>query len=174
MAADAGADQMIAPSPRCAVNPRRSMDWTCRRSAYRAGPESLRRVAPSQSRLRRCGRRQADRAIFAAAGGGEPLQNRPGRPAGCREQGGAGVVAQLAPVAVETGRRCGHRSADRAVFAAAGGGEPVAEKHVLADLQAVGEQGGAGVVAQLAPSQSRLAADMGTDQTDRAAPRHGR
>ena len=48
----------------------------------------------------------------------------------------------------------GAGQADRAVLAAAGGGEPAAEVHVLADLQAVGEQGGAGVVAQLAPSQS--------------------
>ena len=36
-------------------------------------------------------------------------------------------------------------------LAAAGGGEPAAEEHALADLQAVGDQGGAGVVAQARP-----------------------
>ena len=40
---------------------------------------------------------------------------------------------------------------DRAVLAGAGGGEPAAEVHVLADLQAVGVKGGAGVVAQGRP-----------------------
>ena len=43
-----------------------------------------------------------------------------------------------------------------APLADAGGGEPAAQEHVLADLQAVGVQGGAGVVAQLRPVQSSL------------------
>ena len=53
-------------------------------------------------------------------------------------------------------------------LAAAGGGEPVAEEHVLVDLQAVGDQGGAGVVAQVAPSQSRLPPMWAPSQADRA------
>ena len=44
---------------------------------------------------------------------------------------------------------------------AAGGGEPAAEEHVLADLQAVGEKGGAAVVAQARPVAVELAADVG-------------
>ena len=60
----------------------------------------------------------------------------------------------------------GAEQADRAVAAAAGGGEPVAEKHVLIDLQAVGVQGGAGVVAQLRPGAVEVAADVGAGQPD--------
>ena len=45
---------------------------------------------------------------------------------------------------------------------------PAAEKHALADPEAVGGQGGAGVVAQLCPGAVELAADVGADQADRA------
>ena len=75
---------------------------TCRPSATRAGPESLRSFAPVQSSW-------------------PPM---------------------WAPIRLTAPR------------AAAGGGEPAAEEHVLADLQAVGVQGGAGVVAQVRPVQS--------------------
>ena len=72
-------------------------------------------------------------------------------------QGGAGVVAQARPGAVEAAADVGAEQADRAIVAGAGGGEPAAQEHALADLQAVGVQGGAGVVAQRPPrSQSRL------------------
>ena len=50
----------------------------------------------------------------------------------------------------------------------AGGGEPAAEKHALIDLQAVGVQGGAGVVAQRCPGAVEDAADVGAAQADRA------
>lgn len=66
-------------------------------------------------------------------------------------QGRAGVVAQGRPGPVEVAADVGPHQPDRAVAAAAGGGEPVAEKHGLIDLQAVGVQGGARVVAQLRP-----------------------
>ena len=45
---------------------------------------------------------------------------------------------------------------DHHTVTAAGGGELPGEVDVLADLEAVSEQGGAGVVAQLAPEQSSL------------------
>ena len=56
---------------------------------------------------------------------------------------------------------------DRHTFTAAGGGEPAGEVHALADLQAVGGQGGAGVVAQLRPGTVEAAADVGAGQADR-------
>ncbi len=51
---------------------------------------------------------------------------------------------------------------------------PPREEHVLVDLQAVGVQGGAGVVAQLRPGAVELAADVGAGQADRAVLRRGR
>jgi hypothetical protein len=57
---------------------------------------------------------------------------------------------------------------NRHIRTAAGGGEPCSEEHVPADLQAVGGQGGAGVVAQLHPGAVELAADVGAAQADRA------
>ena len=114
----------ISPLPVAVNPPRRNMPWpTCRPSASRAGPESLRRLAPAQSRL-------------AADVGAE--------------------------------------QADRAELAAAGGGEPAAEEHALVDLQAVGDQGGAGVVAQARPVAVEAAADVGAGQADRAGARRGR
>ena len=62
----------------------------------------------------------------------------------------------------------GAGQADRAVLTAAGGGEPFAEEYVLADVQAVGEKGGAGVVVQARPVAFEAAADVGTHQADRA------
>ena len=101
------------------------MAWpTCRPSATRAGPESLRSSAPVTSRLAAdVGAEQADRAEAAAAGGGEPAA--------------AGITC-------------------------------------LADLQAVGGQGGAGVVAQLRPVTVEAAADVGAEQADRAEARRCR
>ncbi len=46
--------------------------------------------------------------------------------------------------------------------------------HVLADLQAVGEKGGAGVVAQARPVTVEAAADVGAGQADRAISRRRR
>ena len=84
------------------------------------------------------------------------------------DQGRAGVVAQLRPGTVELAADVGAEQADRAAVAAAGGGEPAGQEHVLVDLQAVREQGGAGVVAQLRPAAVELAADVGAGQADRA------
>src|SRR5262249_57992105 len=50
----------------------------------------------------------------------------------------------------------------------AGGGERVPQVHVLIDLQAVGGQGGAGVVAQVGSVTAEAAADVGAGQVDRA------
>ena len=52
--------------------------------------------------------------------------------------------------------------ADRAVVAGAGGGEAAAENHVLIHLQAVGVQGGAGVITQA--RHARPTATRSTDQ----------
>ena len=82
-------------------------------------------------------------------------------------QSGPGVVAQLCPGAVEVAADVGAEQADRARPPLPVAVNP-SEEHVLADLQAVGGQGGPGVVAQLAPVQSRLDADMGAGQADRA------
>src|SRR5205823_11298041 len=96
---------------------------------------------------------QVDCHIFTFAGGGEPA----GEVHALADlqavgvQGGAGVVTQIRPGAVEVAADVGADQVDRPVAAAAGGGEPVAEEHGLIDLQAVGVQGGAGVVAQLCP-----------------------
>jgi len=78
-------------------------------------------------------------------------------------------LCSFAPGTVELAADVGAGQADRASAAAAAGGEPVAEKHALPDLQAVGEQGGAGVVVQLRPGAAELAADVGTGQDDPAA-----
>ena len=81
-------------------------------------------------------------------------------------QGGAGVVAQLRPGAIELAADVGAEQADRAVSPL-----PVAvnshEEHVLADPQAVGDQGGTGIVAQLRPRAAEAAADVGAEQADR-------
>ena len=147
LAADVGAGQAdravgavpVAVNPSCAVPPR------CSRCDVGAG--------------------QADRAVGAVAGGNPP-QTCPGRLQAVGVQGGAGVVAQFRPGAVELAADVGAGQADRAVGAVAGGGEPAAEEHALADLQAVGVQGGAGVVAQFRPGAVELAADMGAEQVD--------
>ena len=202
-----------SPLPVAVNPPPRNMSWsTCRLSAIRAGPESLRSSAPVQSSwppmwapirrtapslagpvavnpprrkhglidLQACRRPGRGRSRCA---GSAPVQSRlppmwaPGRrtapalplPVAVNPpsqvhvladlqvvgvQGGAGVVAQLRPGAVELAADVGAGAGGPRHLAAAGGGEPVVEEHVLVDLQAVGDQGGAGVVAQLAPVQS--------------------
>ena len=57
---------------------------------------------------------------------------------------------------------------DRHTPAGADGGEPVGEGHVMADPQAAGDQGGAGVVAQARLGAVEGAADAGAEQVDRA------
>ena len=113
---------------------------------------------------------QADRAVLAGAGGGEPagevhvladLQV-------VGHQGGAGIVTQARPGAVEVAADVGIGQADRAVLAGAGGGEP-AEEHGLVDPQVVGHQGGAGIVTQARPGAVEPAADVGAEQADGAA-----
>ena len=97
-----------------------------------------------------------------------PRRNMPAdlRPSAARA--GPESLRSSAPVAVEVAADVGAEQADRAAAAAAGGGEPAAEEHALADLQAVGDQGGAGVVAQLRPVAVEVAADVGAGQADRA------
>ena len=91
------------------------------------------------------------------AGGGEPAEEH-----GQADlhvvgvKGGAGVVAQARPGAVEGAADVGGGQVDRAELAGAGGGEP-AEEHGQADLQAVGDRAGPEPLRRLAPSQSRLA-----------------
>ena len=116
------------------------------------------------------GAEQADRAGAAAAGGGEPVAQENGQAdlQAVGGKGGAGVVAQLRPGAVEQAADVGADQADRAGVAAAGGGEPAAEVHGPVYLQAVGGQGGPGVVAQLRPVAFEVAADVGAAQVDRA------
>jgi hypothetical protein len=57
---------------------------------------------------------------------------------------------------------------DCRTLTSAGGGEPAAEVHTLADLQAIGVQGGARVVVQSRPGAVEVATDVGADQVDRA------
>ena len=113
---------------------------------------------------------QVDRAIAAAAVGGEPVAEKHAlidlQAVGV--QGGAGFVAQARPVTFEAAADVGAGQADRAITAAAGGSEPAGQEHVLIDLQAVGVQGGAEVVAQLRPVAVEVAADVGAAQVDRA------
>ena len=150
----------------------RNMSWpTCRLSAARAGPESLRRCAPVQSSwppMWAPGRRTAPRSPL-------PVAVNPWRRNMFRldlqavgGQGGPGVIVQLRPVKFELAADVGADQADRAVT-----GAPVAVKHAEehgpADLQAVGEQGGPGVVAQLRPGAVEVTADVGAVQADRAA-----
>ncbi len=78
------------------------------------------------------------------------------------EKGRAGVIAQARPVTYQAATDVSTGQADRAIFAGTGGGEPFAEKHVLAYLQAVGEQGRARVVAQIRPVAFKAAAYVGT------------
>ena len=75
-------------------------------------------------------------------------------------QGGAGVVAQLGPGTVEVASNLGADQVDRTQLAGAGGHELVSEKHALLDFQAVGVEGGAGVVAQPRPVTFEAAADV--------------
>jgi hypothetical protein len=114
---------------------------------------------------------QADRAALAAAGGGEPAgeEHAPVHLQAAGGQGGPGVVTQLRPAAVKVMADVGTGQADRAALAAAGGGELAAEDQGLAHLQAVGGQGGPGVVTQLRAGAVKLAADVGTGQVNRAA-----
>ena len=95
---------------------------------------------------------------LADAGGGEPAAEEHALAdlqAAVSDQGGAGVVAQARPVTQEPGADMGTGQVDRAEAAAAGGGEPAEQVHALADLQAVGVQGRAGVVAQGRPGRIR-------------------
>ena len=112
---------------------------------------------------------QADGASLAGADGGEPAaeEHTPANLQPVSDQGRAGVVAQLRPVAEQAAADVGTGQPDRTVLAAAGSGEPLAEEYVLADLQAVGEKRGTGVVAQLRPVAEQAAVDVSTSQADR-------
>ena len=82
---------------------------------------------------------QADRAIVAGAGGGEPAAQEHGLVdlQGVAAQGGARLVAQVRPIAFEAAAYTGAGQADSALAAGAGGGEPAEQQHALADLKAV-------------------------------------
>ena len=106
----------------------------------------------------------------AGAGGGEPtaeVHALADLQAGSVE-GGAGVVAQARPGAVEAAADVGTAQADRANVARAGSGEPAAQEYGLVDLQGVAAQGGARLVAQARPIAFEAAADVGAGQADSA------
>ena len=84
-----------------------------------------------------------------------------------RVQGWAGVVTQLRPVTYEAAEDVSADQADRTITAAAGGGEPSAEIHSLADLQAGGMKGRAVAIAHARLGAVEAAADVGTEQADR-------
>ena len=112
-----------------------------------------------------------DSAALAGAGGGEPSAEEHALAdleAAVSGQGGAGVVVQARPVTQEAGADVGTGQVDRAEAAAGSGGEPAKQVHAQADLQAVGVQGGAGIVAQGRPGAVEVAADVGAGQVDRA------
>ena len=119
------------------------------------------------------GAEQTDCAVAAATDGGEPFAQEHALAdlQAVRGQGRAGVVAQLRPGAVEIAADMGAEQANRAMVAATGSGEPFAQEHALANLQALGGQGRAGVVAQLRPGTVEVAADVGAVQVDRAGAR---
>ena len=79
---------------------------------------------------------------------------------------GAGVVAQLCPVAGEVAADVGAKQADRTELTSAGGHEPITEEHASSDLQAGAPKRGTGVVAQLCPVAAEVAADVGAKQAD--------
>ena len=131
---------------------------------------------------------QPDRHAVAATHCGEPAVEVDA-PAGLQavsDQGGARLVAQVRPFAVErpppiwapvrwTAPGSGSRSAGRGGGVAVGGvafttrcGEPVAEVNDLADLQTIGVEGRAGFVAQECPVTFEAAADAGSGQVDHA------
>ena len=112
---------------------------------------------------------QIDRHMIAVAGGGELAAHEHGLSdvQHLSGQGRAGVVAQPRLIAFEGAVNAGAGQADRAVRAGAGGGELAAEEHGLADLQAVGVQSRAGVVAQPRPVAVERAVDAGAGQADR-------
>ena len=156
----------VNPSPRNMLRP------TCRLSATRAGPESLRRFAPVQSSWPPmwAPARLTAPSLPVPVAVNPPAEEHASWPT-CRlsaARAGPESLRSFAPVqsrwppmwAPAGGPRRPRR---------AGGGEPAAQKHVSVDLQAVGVQGGAGVVAQLRPGAVELAADVGAEQADRAA-----
>jgi hypothetical protein len=97
--------------------------------------------------------RQIDRhiIIITAAGDGQPVAEVHALAdlQAVSVQGGTGVVAQARPLTEEAAADADADQADRTSLA--GADEPAAEKHTLADLQAVSVQGGTGVVAQARP-----------------------
>ena len=111
---------------------------------------------------------QANRTDLTRAGGREPVTQEHAQPdlQAVGPQGGTGVIAQ-GTIAVKVDADMGAHQADRAVLAGAGGGEPVAEEHALADLQGVGVHGGTGVVVQVRPIAVQAAADVGAEQAYR-------
>jgi hypothetical protein len=112
---------------------------------------------------------QADGASLASADGGEPAaeEHALAHLQAVSDQGRAGVVAQLRPITQEAAADVGAGQADRTAVASAGGGEPLAEEHVQADLQAVGEQRGTAIAVQVRPIAFEAAADVGAGQADR-------
>src|SRR5262249_57409684 len=112
---------------------------------------------------------EADRAV--PAGAGDPAVQEHGLAdlQAVGGQGGPGIVAQVRPVTVKAAADVGAGQADRPADASADGGEPAAQEHVLADLQAVGGQGRAGIVTQVRPVTIKAAADVGAGQADRPA-----
>src|SRR5207247_1030191 len=110
----------------------------------------------------------------AATGGGEPVSKVVSKVDASADlqaiggKGGARLVAQGRPVAVEAAADVGAGQIDCAEVAGTGGSEPAAEVHALADLQAGGAEGGAGVVAQTRPGAVEAAADVGTEHADGA------
>ena len=80
------------------------------------------------------------------------------------DQCGAGIAARAG--AGQLAADVGAGEADGSKGAVAGGGEPGGEQQILVDLQSVGEEGGAGFVAQGRLGAFQVAADVGAGQAD--------
>src|SRR5207247_4056166 len=112
---------------------------------------------------------QADRTLLAGTGGGEPFGEKHALAdvQAVSMKRGAVAVAQGRSGAVELAADPGTGQAHRAGGAKPGGGEPACEVNAPANLQAIGDQGGTGVVGQLRPCAVEVAAGVGADQADR-------
>ena len=82
-------------------------------------------------------------------------------------QGRAGIVAQFCLVTLQVAADAGADQVDRAKVTGTGGGEPAAEEHPQANLQAVSKKGGTGVIAHGRCVTVKAALNAGALQADR-------
>jgi hypothetical protein len=114
------------------------------------------------------GAAQKNRTELTGASSSEPFAQEHilADPQALGAQGGARAVVQPCPVAFEADTDVNPTQPNRAELADAGSGEPAAQEHALADLQTVGQQGDARVVAQTRPLALKLDTYKAAGQVD--------